>query len=362
MGKQAVEVKNIREMSKYVEELTNKRTNMYRAVISLTEENAMRMGFDDEEQWQELVKRKMPEIAEKLGIPVSKLEYTAAVHMEKGHPHCHVLFWEKNQGVKKPFIHNSIANQIRIDLIKHVFGEEMSDLQKIKNEARKASTENMGNFFDNFLDPIENMTPKEYKETLETIRKESDLADSKLPFGKYSAEDTYTLATELLKIREHIPKTGRLQMKFMPPEVKKEIHDFLLKLMERNVDCDREFKLYVSSAKQLATYYTNNPDIIAKAETDAYEDMLNRLSNVVLKKIKEINKMEREVNKETRGETFRRQMFESLVKEIFGVLTRSSNAENNKVQHAHRYGELSKQAKKELALKYESDTGYDWER
>ena len=55
-------------------------------------------------------------------------------------------------------------------------------------------------------------------------------------------------------------------------------------------------------------------------------------------------------------------MIESLVTELFGILSRAASAEENKLAHAYRAGELSKQAQKELAMKLENSGGYDWER
>ena len=54
-------------------------------------------------------------------------------------------------------------------------------------------------------------------------------------------------------------------------------------------------------------------------------------------------------------------MIESMVVEIFGILARAARAMRNQVNYAYRTGELSKQAKKELAMRLENSSGYDWE-
>jgi hypothetical protein len=54
-------------------------------------------------------------------------------------------------------------------------------------------------------------------------------------------------------------------------------------------------------------------------------------------------------------------MTESLITELFGILSRAARAEENKLNHAYRTGELSKQAKKELAIRLESSGGNDWD-
>ena len=148
----------------------------------------------------------------------------------------------------------------------------------------------------------------------------------------------------------------------MPPIIKEEIREFLEKVLEKNADCDREFKKYVQAALMLSTYYSDKTDTHEKAAKTAYEDMMTRLSNVVLRAVKQLNKQARGKDWEAKQEAYRREMIESLVTEIFSILARAANAEENKLAHAYRSGELSKQAKKELAMKLENTSGYDWER
>lgn len=102
-------------------------------------------------------------MADKIGIPSSNLEYCAAVHMDKGRPHIHFMFWDKEQGVKKPFVHSSVSNKIRIDLTKKIFEDELYQLYQLKNEVRDILTDNSNDFFKSFFEPFKYMTEKEYK-------------------------------------------------------------------------------------------------------------------------------------------------------------------------------------------------------
>ena len=363
LDKSAEEIPNIHDMSRYIADKTRNKTIVYRAVISLAEADAIRLGFDDRAKWQELIAAKMPDVAEKIGIPLHNLEYVAAVHMEKGHPHAHLQFWDKAQGVKNPYVHPSVANQIRAGLIKHIFAEEMSELQELKNEARKGAADSADGFFSGFLDTFAKMTPKEFETAKRELKQEYTLADGRLVYNKFPTAAMNELAVGLARLQSIVPKSGRLQMKLMPPEVKDEIRSFINELFKRNVDYDREFKKYINSAVELAKYYSDNPDAHAAAGEKAYNEMLGRLSNVVLRAIKKLNEQERDFSFSMKSENYRRQAAESLVTEIFFILSRSANAENNKVLNAsRRFGDLSKQGKIELAKKFESDTGYDWER
>jgi hypothetical protein len=362
-GKKAEEVEKIRELSRYVEAKTRKSAIMYRAVISLAEADALRLGYDDPEKQRELVRSRLPSMCEKIGIPIQNLEYVAAVHKDKGHPHVHIQFWDKAQDIKKEaFVKPEVAGAIRVGIIKHVFGEEMTALHEIKNAARKAATDNADNFFGMFTDAFADMTPEQYAAASERIKRdESPLADGSLIYGRFKSADMRELAADLLRLGDLVPQAGRLGYKLMPADVKDEIRTFLEKVLEKNTDCDREFKKYVQAAVRLSEYYTDKPETHGKAGLAAYDDMMTRLGNTVLRTIKKLNRQTRCKAWEEKREVYRRQMTEGLVTELFGILSRAAHAEENKLAYAYRTGELSKQAKKELAVKLESSGGYDRE-
>ena len=360
-GVKTESVTNLQELSRHVEAKTKEGAIAYRAVISLAEADAIRLGYDEADKWRELVRARMPEMCEKIGIPIENLEYTAALHRDKGHPHCHILFWDKAQDVKKEaFVKPAVSNEIRVGIIKHVFGEEMAALQEIKNEARKAALDNAGGFFGEFTDAFADMTPEEYAAALERLETESDLADGSLIYNRFNTADMKELAEKLLHLAGQVPKTGRLNYKLMPPEVKNEIKDFIESVLAVNADCDREFKKFVQAAIKLSTYYTDNSDTHDKAGEAAYDDMINRLGNAVLRAVKRINQQVRSKDWAQKREAYKRQMTESLITEIFNILSRAARAEDNKLNYAYRTGELSKQAKKELAIRLENSSGYDW--
>jgi hypothetical protein len=363
-GGKVENTESIRELSRYIEAKTRGGTIAYRAVISLTESDAVRLGYDEPSKWRELVRARLPDMCEKIGIPIQSLEYTAAVHRDKGHPHVHILFWDKEKDVKKEaFVHPKTSDAIRVGFIKHVFGEEMTALQTVKNEARRAALDNATGFFGKFTAALADMTPEEYAAAAERLRHgESCMSDGGLIYGRFNTADMREIAADLLRLGDTVPKTGRLNYAFMTPEVKDEIRAFIEKVLEKNADCDREFKKYVRAAVELCKYYTDNPEAHGKAGKSAYDEMIPRLGNAVLRAIKKLNQQARANGREEKRGAYRRQMAESLVTEFFGILARAAKSEERKLAYAYRTGELSKQAKKELAMKIENSGDYDWER
>jgi len=238
----------------------------------------------------------------------------------------------------------------------------MAALKLMKDEARSAAYDSLGGFFNGFTDAFADMTAAEYKDAVDRLKREGDLADSRLIYNKFKNADMNELAADLLRLAGHVPQNGRLQFKLMPQDLKDEIIAFVEKVLDKNVDCDREFKKYVYAATELAAYYSDNPEAHAKAGKAAYDDMMKRLCNVVLRTVKKLNQLEDGAEQaEKRKAFYKREMIESLISEMFDLLARSADAENRKAAYFQRAGELSKQAKKELALSKENSTGYEWE-
>ena len=69
---------------------------MYRSVVSFAEDTAKELLLKDQKSWQRYIENHIMTIAEKNGIKRENLQWAAAVHGEKSHPHIHVVFWDKS--------------------------------------------------------------------------------------------------------------------------------------------------------------------------------------------------------------------------------------------------------------------------
>ena len=361
-GQKCEKTESIKDMSAYANRMTKSGAIMYKAIISLTEADGIRLGYDKSQKWRELIQAKIPDICRKIGLSPSALEYAAAVHLEQNHPHCHILFWDKEQKVKKqPYVHWKIANDIRIDLTKYVFADEMDVIKTAKNMARNATYKELSDFFTDFIDNFANMTAKEYGEAVERLKLNEDFSHGKLIYNRFKAADMREIAQDFLKLRNNIPRDGRLDFKFMLPKTKSEIIDFIKMILSKNEDCRREYTNYANAAEELSEFYSDKPERHAEARKNAEDDMMKRLGNVVLKAVKNFNKLEQEKDYQHKQDIYKRQTAENLITEIFSVLSRVCQTEDNKLSYASHISELSKQAKKERAIMYENTSGYDWE-
>lgn len=360
LGKEFGNIENIKEVADYIYDKTKENTNMYRGIISLKEEEALRLNYDKKETWEELIKGNIFEIADKIGIPSSRVEYCGAVHMEKRHPHTHFILWDKEQKVKEPFIHSSIANKIRVDLTKKIYADELREFYQLKNEARDILSSNSSDFFKDFFEPFAHMDKEEYKKTIEKLRKNPDNALGHLIDNRIAPFVLEDFALKILEFKEKLPKTGRLNYKFLLPELKSELEDIVLDLVSNNEHFLREFEKYGNISKTIASHYSTDEIILEKAKQKAETELLKRLSNRLLKSIKEINYSHKRIEGIQKNKAFRKTIAIKIITELFSFLTRTNEAEQRKCES--KRVELSKQAKKELAIKKEHASYIDWER
>lgn len=258
-------IKNIKENADYIKQKTDDGTIMYRGIISLAEEDAIRLGYDSKEAWERLIQENIFDIAEKTGVPASRLEYVAAVHMDKGHPHIHFMFWDKEQGVKKAFIHPKVSNQIRIDLTKHIYRDELEELYQLKNNARDVLSGDSDKFFKDFFEYIMKMSHKEYRQAMEELKNNPENAAGYFMNNRLSPAYLETFADKIFAFKEKLPKTGRINYQLLPPELKSELEDIITELIATNEDFSREFDNYVNTSETIASYYSKNPESLAKA-------------------------------------------------------------------------------------------------
>ncbi len=112
-------------------------------VISLTREDAERLGYNNANAWKELVRRNALQIAEVHKIPASEMKWYAAFHNTTHHPHIHLVVYSENikhgyltkKGIDS--LHSIFANDIFRNEMYHLFTLQTQMRDEVKQEARQ---------------------------------------------------------------------------------------------------------------------------------------------------------------------------------------------------------------------------------
>ena len=175
-----------KEVARYIKAISEEKNNVYRGIISLKEEDAIRLGYTNRKQWETMIQKNIQEIAKVVNIPFSRLEYCGVVHLKKGNPHLHYMFWDRSQKINRCYISEYQQNRIRDIITKGIYKEE---LQELYNER----------------DTIKNdLKSRDLVEEMKAINIEN--CDAKIPYTKIENKDRKKLIADFKRIAKLLPK------------------------------------------------------------------------------------------------------------------------------------------------------------
>ena len=361
---------NIQELNKTIKYVRDKSQTdkciLYHGFLSLSSDEVISQGYKSRAKWKDLLADKMSDVAKANNIKRENLEWIAAYHMKKDQSHCHLIFWDKNQEIKDPFIPKSIFDKkmewIRGQFAKEIFRDDFNNLYNIKDEAFKEIKSELNPFFDEFKTLTTEMTEEELnglKSKLSAIS--SDYSDETMIDPLISKQQIRLVSKEILSIKDIIPKEGSLKYEYMPEAVKVKINQAALKIINTSAACKSNYIKYIDTSEEIRKIYSDNPDSLKEAREYAETVVLKSVGNKILKAVKKLILSEQETEgkewEQNRG-NYETQAADELVMSIALMLSRGINSNTNKLGRL-KSGELSKQAKIELVKKLESKA-LDW--
>lgn len=326
-----VKTEKLSTIRAYIGDKSLQKTNIYRGIISLKESDALNLGYDKQEMWEDLLRRKAPEIAKILGIPPLNAEWVGVVHLKKGNPHLHYMLWDKDQKINNYYISVTKQNRIRELLTKDIFDEELQEYYSLMNKAKNT---------------LRNNTM-----ALEIKAFDKSTCIGKLAYINFSKNTLKDLVNKFNEIKSILPKTGALKYAYMPDNAKTKINEFIKIYIDNNVDFKNEYDTYIETAIKIGAMYGEKNK--KYYEKKAKKELENILGNQFLNAIKMIKVEEMQEQK----------FVINLMQELFRTL--SILTENNQAKYSlfsEHKGEMSKQAKKDFAKNKANASSIDWSK
>ena len=349
---------NLSSIINYIDDLAKAKVPIYRGLVSLTEFDAERLGYYDQEKWKKLLENRLPSIAEKLNIKLSDLQYLGAVHYEDGHPHLQFFVWSKSN--RNYFIKYKEINKMRNEFINDVFKEDLLPIYQDKDLAKKNITgENYilqelkkANLDEKFVRDL----MKYQKSTFQNHRVRSILKD----------EEIKEVVDAMLVLKDELKNTtGSIKYEYLKayPEILAKVNEIAIKIIELSPQCQNEIDKYIKAKQKLAEFkYTNNEKLEEakqKIEEETGEEVVKLIGNQILD-------IERAwINERNPSVTFIRANNDTrdLLDNILTILEFQANEQNryNRFYELHLKKQLSKQAKKELAKLKQNSSEFNWD-
>ena len=131
------------DLDKVCDEVENHNGIIWTHIVSLTREDAERLGYNKATAWRELVRRNAMQIAETHKIPISEMKWYAAFHNTGHHPHIHLMVYSENpkhgyltkKGIDS--LHSIFANDIFRNEMYHLFTLQTEMRNEVKREAQQ---------------------------------------------------------------------------------------------------------------------------------------------------------------------------------------------------------------------------------
>lgn len=352
-------MESIEPINQYIIKLADKKVPIYRCTISLDEYDAIRLGYDTQEKWKALFESKLVSFAKKMNVKYEDLQYAGAVHLESGHPHFQIMIWSKQRDKMNYYINYGKINKMRDEFTNAIFKEELLELYKEKDLAKKGIIEK-----NDLLQKLKKANT-DSKFIKEIVQYEKDFANKKIMKKPVKDKELRKIADELLKLKEKLKNTkGSIKYQYLKryPEILKQVDSISESIIESSLDTQVEIEKYILAKQKIISFKFQEQDKIQKAQQEekvkAEEEILKLIGNQILN-FERLLLNEREVYSQTRYTNYTR----DLIWKIFNCIYFSARQEE---KYAKKYEqrfkkELSKQAKKDLAIKKSNSSVFHWE-
>lgn len=354
-----MEFQDWREIARLAYQKSKEHITMYRSVVSFDEDTAEELGLTDQKAWQRYIENHILTIAQKNGIKRENLQWACALHREKHHPHIHVVFWDtstERANIRNPFTPPSIPNAIRKQMIKDTFAEKIRAFGEEKTQAAADMRQISDELAEQFEQGVRQMGKKKYQK----LRQEIDFDSELLADFECDNAMLAEAARQVFVIRQALPPKGRIAYQLLPPELKKQV-DALVEYLLKNSEPLREQKeRYVQSKLKMTLLYGGSDTYIQSMKDRFSAEADKIIANRVLGMVKTLNRLDSEYRSADYLHNRRIFYTEQMLMEALDMLAALTDSGNQAFEDACRKygGDLSKEARKELYLKFQ-DKGFE---
>lgn len=352
------EMEDIELINNHIIQLADNRVPIYRVTISLDEYDAIRLGYDTQEKWRELFESKLVSLAEKMNVKYEDLQYTGAVHLESGHPHLQVMLWSKQKYKMNYYVDYARVNKMRDEFTNLIFREDLIELYKEKDKAKKGILEE-----NTLLQKLKQVSSNP-KFIQDILKYEKDFYNKKIMKKTFSDKKLRNLVDDLLILKVELKKTqGSIKYQYLKkyPDIIKQIDNISKSIINLSLETQEEIDRFILVKQKIVTYKYQDEIKIRQAQEiekeKAEEEILKLIGNQILDFERSL------LNEEEYSKTRYINYGRNLIWNVFNCIYSSTRQEEKYLKKFElKYKkQLSKQAKKDLAINKSNSSSFHWE-
>lgn len=280
--------------------------------------------------------------------------------MESGHPHLQVMLWSKQRDKMNYFVNYKEINKMRDEFSNLIFKEDLIELYKKKDNVKKQIV--ASNSFFNEMKKVS--TDKKFLKDM--LQYEKDFYNKKLMKQNLHNYQLEIIVDDLLKIKDLLKQTtGSIKYQYLKkyPDIIKEIDNLSNKIINMSLECQEQIDIYIKVKQEIVSYkYQSETKIKQEQENErvkAEQEILKIIGNQILSFERLLLNNKEEYNAERYINDSR-----NLVWQVFNsiyFLSRQEEIDLRRIELKYKK-QLSKQAKKELAIRKQNESSFNWEK
>jgi hypothetical protein len=261
------------EWQDVAQELDGHTLPVWRIVVSLREDVAHNLGMTSRAEWEAAMRQAAHSAIKAMHLDPDQARWVGAYHQAQGHPHAHIVIWERPHEVARRDGHLERGE------IKGVWRSYAGELFRSERERLTAEKTAM-------RDLVRDLTEGDISRLtgMDKARLEVQALDGSRPGlpPTLQPKQEQELMRRLEALARIMPTRGRVGMAYMPPSVKAEaraVADWLLTQPRFAEAAGR----HDAAAAEIAGHYSRQPAALEQARQNARDDLRDRVAQVVLR-------------------------------------------------------------------------------
>ena len=201
---------------------------MWTPVISLSRENAERLGYTDIKNWQDLINASITDIAKGYKIHPDRLRWYAAMHEKEKHIHVHMVLFSTDS--KEGYLSRQGIRSIKSALVSTIYRNDRLHIYEQKDEQR-------------------GLLRQEAEARMATLI-------GQMATGTLQSDKLELLVTDLAQRLREV--SGKKVYGYLPPRVKR-IVDEIVDELAKDERVSSAYALWQDLREQLCTDYNQTP-------------------------------------------------------------------------------------------------------
>ena len=353
------EKENIESIKEHIRRLAERKVPIIRGVISLKEYDAERLGYYDQNKWKSVFENKLPSIADKLNAKLKDIQYVGAVHIEEGHPHFQFMLWVKSEEKRNYFVKYQLKDKLRKEFTNDIFREDLLPIYQEKDFAKKNITS------ENYLLQQLKKVSTDENTLKELMQYEKSFEQTKFVRNLLKDKQLKEIVEMLIDLKKDLKETkGSIKYQYLKkyPEIIEKVDIISELIINSSIQCKIEINKYIKAKQKLLEFQYTNFNKLEKAKEDAKKDAEQEITKLIGNQILDIERKWLNTKEDYTNIKYTNESI-NLLDNILTLLY--FQAENQKKYNKNiemKYKkQLSKQAKKEYAIRKANASSFDWD-